>query len=291
MKWPVSVSFILPTARTMITEMSKKILFTDLDGTLLNNDKNISPEDIEAIKELTASGHKFVISTGRPIQSAIQISRRYGWTGEGYYISSYNGGLIYDCSTDSTIIRHPVPKPYVRHIMDEAWKAGFHTHTYDDVNVVSEHDTRELHKYCTGIMVPPVVVDDVTAYLKNDPIKVIVICLESRERLDAFREYMSPWCKDRVTMVFSSPILLEFENPAATKGLAVKFMCDHFNIPIEDSVAVGDEENDISMIEVAGTGVAMCNGTEITKAAADYITSNDNNHSGISEIIHKFLLG
>ena len=290
MKWHVSVSFILPTARTMITEMSNKILFTDLDGTLLNNDKNISPEDLEAIKELTASGHKFVISTGRPIQSAIQISRRYGWTGEGYYISSYNGGLIYDCSTDSAIIRHPVPKPYVRHIMDEAWKAGFHTHTYDDVNVVSEHDTPELHKYCTGIMVPPVVVDDVMSYLKEDPVKVIVICLESRERLAAFREYMSPWCKDRVTMVFSSPNLLEFENPAATKGLAVKFMCDYFGIPIENSVAAGDEENDISMIEAAGTGVAMCNGTEITKATADYITSNDNNHSGISEIIYKFIL-
>ncbi|MCR5406711.1 MAG: Cof-type HAD-IIB family hydrolase, partial [Lachnospiraceae bacterium] len=59
--------------------MSKKILFTDLDGTLLDSNKNISPEDLEAIKELTASGHKFVISTGRPIQSAVKIAQRYGW--------------------------------------------------------------------------------------------------------------------------------------------------------------------------------------------------------------------
>ena len=163
-------------------------------------------------------------------------------------------------------------------------------HTYDDINVVSERDTPELRKYCKAIMVPPVVVDDAVSYLKNDPIKVIVICHESRERLNAFREYMTAWCEDRVEMVFSSPILLEFANPKATKGLSVRFMCDHFNIPIEDSVAAGDEENDISMIEAAGTGVAMCNGTDITKDAADYITENDNDHSGIAEIIYKYIL-
>jgi hypothetical protein len=139
-------------------------------------------------------------------------------------------------------------------------------------------------------MVDPVVVKDATAYLKEDPIKVIVISHESRDKLNEFREHMSAWCEGRVAMVFSSSILLEFANPAATKGMSVKFMCDHFNIPIENSVAAGDEENDISMIEAAGTGVAMCNGTDITKAAADYVTLNDNNHNGITEIINRFIL-
>lgn len=270
--------------------MNTRILFTDLDGTLLNSEKNISPEDLKAVNELTASGHKFVISTGRPIQSAIQIARRYGWSGEGYYISSFNGGLIYDCHTDTAISKHPISRNYVRYIMDEAMKAGFHTHTYDNVNVVSERNTPELRKYCKGIMVDPVVVEDAIAYLKEDPIKVIAISLESRDKLAAFREYMAPWCEGRVAMVFSSPVLLEFANPAATKGKAVSFMCSHFNIPIDDSVAVGDEENDISMIETAGIGIAMCNGTEITKAAADHITENDNDHGGIAETIYKYIL-
>ena len=270
--------------------MTTRILFTDLDGTLLNDEKNISPEDLRAISELTASGHKFVISTGRPIQSAIQISRRYGWTGDGYYISSYNGGLIYDCSTDEAIIRYPLPRPYVRYIMDEALKAGFHTHTYDNTNVVSERNTVELQKYCKAIMVDPVVVDDAISYLKDDPIKVVVISHESRERLAAFREYMEPWCEGKAAMVFSNPILLEFANPAATKGKAVEFMCKHFSIPIENSIAAGDEENDISMIRAAGIGVAMCNGNITAKSAADHITENDNNHSGIAEIIYRFIL-
>ena len=248
--------------------MGKKILFTDLDGTLLNSNKNISPEDLEAIKELTASGHKFVISTGRPIQSAVKIAQRYGWFGDGYYISSYNGG----------------------HILDEAYRAGIHAHTYDDTYVVSEHDTPELAQYTDAIMVPGIVVENATEYLKEEPIKVIVISYGSHSVLDRFREHMAPWCEGKLTTVFSSPILLEFEDPKSTKGFSVEFMCSHFGIPVSDSVAVGDEENDISMIKAAGLGIAMKNGTEKTKAAADHITENDNDHSGISEIIYKFIL-
>lgn len=270
--------------------MGKKILFTDLDGTLLNSEKNISPEDLKAIEQLTASGHKFVISTGRPIQSAVKIAQKYGWSGEGYYISSYNGGLIYDCSNNEAIIKRPVPLPYVRYILDEAYKAGLHAHTYDDVNVVSEHATKELEEYTRTIMVPGIVVKSATEYLKEEPIKVIVISHESHSVLDKFRDHMAPWCEGKLATVFSSPILLEFENPLATKGFSVEFMCRHFNIPIEDSIAVGDEENDISMIKAAGLGIAMINGTENTKAAADHITENDNDHSGISEIIYKFIL-
>ncbi|MBR5766099.1 MAG: HAD family hydrolase [Lachnospiraceae bacterium] len=270
--------------------MTTKILFTDLDGTLLDSHKNISPGNLKAIDELINAGHIFVISTGRPIQSAIQISKKYGWTGPGYYISSYNGGLIYDCSKDEAIIKHPVSRPYVRYILDEAYKAGLHAHTYDDVNVVSERDTNELKLYTDAIKVPPVVVPDAVAYLKDDPIKVIVISHDSHEVLDAFREHMLPWCEGKLTTVFSSSILLEFENPESTKGNAVRFMCSHFDIPIADSVAVGDEENDNTMIEAAGIGVAMFNASDVTKAVADHITENDNDHDGFSEVIYKYIL-
>lgn len=270
--------------------MSTKILFTDLDGTLLDSSKNISRNNLQAIDNMIRQGHKFVISTGRPIQSAIQISRKYGWTGKGYYISSYNGGLIYDCYEDKTLVRFPIKREYVRHILDEAHAAGIHAHTYDDINVVSEKDTPELNAYCKGIMVPPVVVDDAVAYLKADPIKVITISRESHAVLDGFRARLAPFCEGKLIMVFSNPMLLEFENPKATKGMAVDYMCDHFNIPVKNSVAAGDEENDITMIKAAGVGVAMKNATEKVRAIADYVTQNDNDHDGIKEIIDKFIL-
>ena len=88
--------------------MKTRILFTDLDGTLLDSYKNISDQNLQAIDKMIKAGHKFVISTGRPIQSAILIAKRYGWDGDGYYISSYNGGLIYDCCSISLLLRYPV---------------------------------------------------------------------------------------------------------------------------------------------------------------------------------------
>jgi hypothetical protein len=235
-------------------------------------------------------GHKFVICTGRPIQSAVLIARRYGWDGDGYYIASYNGGLIYDCYSQKALIRHPLKKEYVRHILDEARACNIHAHTYDDVNVVSEQDNELVRFYCNAIKVPPVFVPDAVAYLKDDPIKVIAISKESHEVLDKFRERLMPWCEGKISTVYSNPMLLEFADPKATKGLAVEYMCEHFNIPIADSLAAGDEENDLTMIEAAGLGVAMSNATKTVKATADYITERDNDHDGISEIIYKFIL-
>ncbi|MCR5420282.1 MAG: HAD family hydrolase [Lachnospiraceae bacterium] len=268
----------------------KKILFTDLDGTLLNDNKEVDGKNLDAISRLIASGHKFVISTGRPIQSAVKISEKYGWMGKGFYISSYNGGLIYDCFNHSSIVRYPIKKEYVRYIMDQAYKKGFHAHTYDSVYVVSERENEDLKYYSDAIKVDYVVVPDIMEYLKEDPIKVIVMCRESRERLMDFENSVKLYCDGKLATVFSSPVLLEFSNPMATKGLAVRHFCEHFNIPISCCVAVGDEENDISMITEAGTGIAMCNGTQTTKAAADYITENDNNSCGICEVIERFIL-
>ena len=289
MKWHVSVLYILPTGKMMTFDMDTRVIFTDLDGTLLNSDKNINPGDLSAVNRLISSGHKFVISTGRPLQSAVKISKRYGWTGSGYYISSYNGGLIYDLGSHETIVRLPIPKTYVRYILDEAYKFGLHSHTYDDANVVSEIDNDNLRTYCSAIKVEPVIVENALSYLTDDPIKVIALSYSDPDRLRDFRQHMEGWCAGRVGTVFSSPVLLEFSNPEATKGNAVRFICRHLGIPVNNSIAVGDEENDISMIRAAGIGAAMCNGTDITKAAADYVTSNDNNHCGIAEVINTFV--
>lgn len=268
----------------------KKILFSDLDGTLLNSEKNINKTDLAAIRKMTANGHKFVIATGRPIQSALKIAERYDFVTPGFYIASFNGGLIYDCYKKTTIEKHTVPLKIVRHLFDEAAKAGLHCHTYSRTHVISEHDTEALKHYTKHIGMPSLVVDDVTAALTEEPVKLIVISLKGRIELTAFREKLAPWESGKLSSTFSSDILLEYANPNSTKGNAVKFLCNYFGIPITYAIAAGDEENDISMIDAAGCGVVMCNGTDITKAHADYITEHDNDHGGIAEIIEKFIL-
>ena len=106
-----------------------------------------------------------------------------------------------------------------------------------------------------------------------------------------FRAEMRKTTEGKLFDVFSKPEMLEFSHMQSNKGAAVKFMADFYKVPVADTIAVGDEENDCPMIEAAGVGVAMANASQVAKDIADYVTVNDNNHSGITEVIEKFVLG
>ncbi len=270
--------------------MKRKLLFTDLDGTLLSTDKTVSLGNLRAIEEMVQKGHKFVVATGRPIQSALQISEKYGWNRDGYLISSFNGGLIYDCGAKKDIEIRSMKKEDAKYILDRAHEMGIHAHTYDKTSVVSEYDTPELDKYIKGIGMPKKVVKNIMTDLSAEPIKTVVISFEGRERLKSFSESIDAFAKGRLNYTFSNPTLLEYEDIQASKCESLIFLADYYNIDISDTIAAGDEENDLSMIEAAGIGAVMANGNPKTKEKADYVTLSDNDHDGIAEIINRFIL-
>ncbi len=267
-----------------------KILFTDLDGTLLDGEKKISAHTLNMIHHMQQEGHKFVLSSGRPLNSVLAVSEQFGFTGPGSYVSAFNGGLIYDCYEKKTLLRSAIPFAYVQYIFDRAREAGHHAHTYSATHIISLKDSPELAHYTRHVKMPSIVTEDVLSVLTEEPMKIIIMDLEGRERLEKFRSDLEPWAAGKVSSTFSSPLLLEYGSLASTKGNGIRFLCDYLHVPIENSVAAGDEENDTTMLEAAGIGVAMANGTDIAKAAADYTTEHDNNHDGIAEIIEKFIL-
>ncbi|MCR4924451.1 MAG: Cof-type HAD-IIB family hydrolase [Lachnospiraceae bacterium] len=267
-----------------------KILFSDLDGTLLTDDKSINKEDLQAIEDMISKGHKFVIATGRPLFSAVHIAKKYDWHREGFFISCYNGGMVYDCYRQELVVEYPLKLSEVKYVFDRAYEMGFHIHTYDDEYVVTEHRTREFEAYLKGINERGIVVKDIREHFKKDPIKFIVVNLESPKRLEHFQKALFPYTKGRMKHTFSNPILLEYSHPLASKGASIRLLAEHFKSPMENTIACGDEENDKSMIEAAGVGVLMANGNMKLKNVADYITEKDNNSGGIAEVIKKFVL-
>ena len=266
-----------------------KIVFMDLDGTLFTDDKRISPKDLDAINRAMDAGHKMVFNTGRPIMSVLPTAEEYGLDRAGFLISSFNGGLIYDCGSRSTLMEHHLDMGTVRYFMDEAVKSGLHCHTYSETNVISEKDTKELEFYTKRIKVPGLVTDDFTKAVSKPPIKIIVMCLEGRERLEKFRREHEDYARDLYT-TFSDDRLLEYSHRLTNKGEAVRFLCDHLGIAREDSIGIGDEENDLPMIEAAGIGVCMKNGSALLMEKAGYVTEHTNNGSGVAEVIEKFVL-
>ena len=273
-----------------------KILFTDLDGTLLDDNKDISAEDMSAVRKMIAAGHKFVMTTGRPLTSVKKLADRYGFLEAGFYLVSFNGGLIYDCESQEAILTRYIPVDEVKAIMDAAHACGMHAHTYSGDLVVSEYETEQLKTYCRLMQMDYVVVKDIREYygqfinvVVKPPIKVNIITPFDHSSLESFRAEMRKTTVGKLFDVFSKPEMLEFSHMKSNKGDAVRFMADFYKVPMADTIAVGDEENDCPMIEAAGVGVAMANASPVVRNVADYVTERDNNHSGIAEVIEKFV--
>ena len=266
------------------------ILFTDLDGTLLTDSKELTIENQEAIREAISAGHKVVISTGRPLAGATAQARELHLDGEGCYIICFNGGEIYDCAAGKSLYRRTVPFDEVRYVFNLAHSRGLHIQTYDRTNVIGEENRREIFDYSGVYGLPAKVVPDVISYLKEEPCKMLAIDEENHENLVRFQKELTPWAEGKLDLFFSHSMLLEMVPTGVSKGAAIGILCEHLGIPISETVAVGDAENDIPMIQAAGVGAVMCNGEEHTLSFADYVTVNDNNHSGVAEVIYKFLL-
>lgn len=271
--------------------MEKKILFVDLDGTLLTDSKEITPENLDAIHRATSLGHAIVVTTGRPLGSTARQVEKLGLTTPGCYAITSNGALIYNSHAKETIFYQGVHRDCIREAFEEAYKFNIHPQTYSRTGVLCERDDPEIKYYSASTVLPYEVVEDVTAVLNYDPIKMLFIDLHDRSHLERFRQHMEPWAKkNHIDMFFSCDLYLEFLPEGINKGSGVRFISQYLNVPLENTLAAGDAENDISMLTAVHTPCVMKNARPEMYPYASYITERDNNHSGIAEIIEKFML-
>lgn len=263
-----------------------KILFTDLDGTLLDSQKQISQYTREVLEKWSQAGHKLALCSGRDVNSVKDVKRYLHLDLPNMYVIGYNGGQIYDCTQNKTIHRIALTLEQTAHILEEADKCGVHVHTYTETNIVSPRDDEELVYYRRVIKTPIIINPNVMDELKEGPCKCIGIELKDADKLENFRLSLLPWAKEEgVSMIYSNPYYLEFFPAASGKGVAVKTLCELLHINPYFSVAAGDAQNDLSMIEAAGLGIAMLNGSEEVRMAATTITAYDNDHDGLAHAL------
>ncbi len=268
----------------------EKIFFFDLDGTLLNSKKQINPQTKQALKEFTDKGNHFCISTGRSLLSAKDVYKSLDLNYKGSYLIGFNGSQIYDVDNKKTIYKIGVPKEIIMDIWNMADNMGIHIHTYNENYIISTKDDEETKFYQKQVNNPVKFVskEEVLEQMsENEPAKLIAIDLNDHSKLEKLRIEIEKKYNDKLTVLFSTPYYLEIFNINSGKGNAVIKLCHILNIPIENSLAAGDQENDISMLKAAGTGIAMINGTEEVKKIADVITKKDNDNDGLVEFILK----
>ncbi len=273
--------------RKAVNNMKKKIFFTDLDGTLLNDQKEITPKTKELLCRLKEDGHYFVIITGRPLMSALEVRRELPVSDKNLYLVASNGGVIYDVEHQKILKENRLTLEQVEHYLNHCEKKGVHSHTYRDDAVVSKRQSEELTFYQKTVHIPSLITDDILGNLDKPPFKSIAISAD-REKLEAVKRELTPWAKDQVYLMFSNDKLLEMIPITSGKGAALIWLSEYLKVDIADTMAAGDQENDRAMIEAAGLGVAMLNGVEDVKKIADRITPFDNNHDGLVPILKEF---
>lgn len=271
--------------------MDPHILYLDLDDTLLNSEKRVSPENAAAVRGALRAGHQVVLTTGRPLAATLPLAEELGLLRPDCFVISFNGALIYDCGAGKPLVMETLPLALTRELWNLAKARGIHCQGYSRSDTLVCADDEEVRFYAGRIHVTYRVDASLPDSLREETVKLLFIDLKDHAKLEAFRDEAAARCGGALSLFFSNRWFLECVRAGVSKGDAVRRLAALLGVPIERTIAVGDQENDLPMIRAAGIGCAMANATDALKAEADYVTERDADHSGVAEIIKKFLPG
>ncbi|MBP1048450.1 sugar-phosphatase [Enterococcus sp. BWM-S5] len=269
--------------------MAIKLVAIDIDGTLLDSNRNLTDGVKEAVKKANEQGIYIVLCTGRPLPGVEALLKELDLYKENDYVITYNGSLVQATKTKEVISQYTLSYDDFMEIEMMARKVGSHLHMSDEHSIYTFN--RNIGKYTVH-----------EAYLVDMPLKyrsveeitpdvnvIKMMMIDDPEVLDASISKIPDSFKEKYTTVKSTEFYYEILNKEASKGAALAKLAAHLNIPIEETMAIGDNENDLSMIEAAGVGAAMGNATESIKAAADILLGT-NDKDGVAEALNNYVL-
>ena len=266
-----------------------RVLALDLDGTLTNDQKVVTPATRTALDAAAAKGVTIVLASGRPTAGVVPLARELELDKKGGCILSYNGGSITDCATGRTLYSQWLDPKVVPALCAFAKEQKVAIVTYNEQGVVSEspEDPWAL-KECFTCGLPMQRVEDLAAYV-DYPICKMLITLDPVRRDEVLAAGRKVF-EGRIDLYPSSPFFIEAVPLGVAKDVSLAGLLEEMGLTRDNLMACGDGLNDRSMIRYAGVGVAMQNAEPPVKEAADYVTEADNNHDGVAEAIEKFIL-
>lgn len=278
----------------VITKSKFRILFCDMDGTLLNTKSFVTRTTADALRAAMEAGVTVVIATGKTRPAAMAALAPVGLAGEGGVLSEStpgvflqglqvfgkNGKPIQNITLDSTV----VAETFQFSVEHNVPLVGF---TGDRCVTLFSHPLiDELHEVYYE---PKAEVLGSIEELQKVPVQK-VLYLDTPERVANFlRPHWSLALGGRATVVQALPDMMEILPSGISKGLGVQTLLEHLDVPADEVMALGDGENDIEMLSLAGWGVAMSNGAARTLAVANAITSS-NDEDGVAKAIEEYIL-
>ena len=252
-----------------------KIIALDIDGTLTNSQKIITPATKNNLIQFQKYGGKLLLASGRPVMGIVPHAKTLQLDEFGGYILAYNGGCVIDCKTGEIVFQEKLPLQVVPEIYDiiKNYPVGINTYEGSDIVVGSQINSyTELEAKINGMGIK--FVDDFPGYVDFDINKLLLSGEPSV--IAELEKILAEKYKGVLSIFKSESFFLEIVPLGIDKALSIDRLLRTIGIKTEECIACGDGFNDISMIKYAGLGVAMANAKEPVREAADYITlSND----------------
>lgn len=269
-----------------------KLIICDLDETLLTTNKKITPKSIEAIKKAMDKGVKFIPATGRGytcIDDTLNALDLYDKEQE--YVISNNGAII----TENKDFRHLTFQGLTWEVAKQIISFGLARKLCVQVFTARDIYTfniNEDEKEWLFMFKPDAILCEGEDFAFLEEMELVKVMYQNTDipYLQSLVPELSDSIKENTTISYSSNRYMEFTANGISKGSALQELSRLLNVKLEEMIAIGDNHNDFSMLEVAGLSAAVGNALPHIKEMCDYVAENDNNHDAVAEIIEKFIL-
>lgn len=268
--------------------MKYQLLVLDLDGTLTNSEKKITPPTKKALIEIQEAGKKVVLASGRPTQGVMPLAKELHLERYGSYILSYNGARITDCRLGDIIYNRTLPREVLYPIYEIASHYPVDMLAYGDPFLYSAFQPNEYTELESRINSMPICkTEDFCKAASAQPNNKFLltgkpqdIAMVKEVLCARFHGYLNIYCSD--------PFFLEIMPQKIDKAYSLLRLLSSIGLSTDEMICCGDGYNDITMIECAGLGVAMQNAQPLVQERADFITKS-NDEDGVLFVINEFM--
>lgn len=273
-------------------KLNKRLIVSDFDGTLLSSGQTISDEVRSTISEYVACGGIFAVCTGRMLTSILPRVRELGLKG---LVVAYQGTVIAEIESGKILKNDYINHEDVAEICDYIESLKQHVNTYSEEILYSDIGSRfpdediylKRYEKITGVHAERID-SPMSEFVKKRKLdcQKITSLVAPNEREGLYLKLLDKFGA-RFDVTCSADVLVEISPLNDNKGEALKYLSRYFDISLENTVAVGDNLNDMSMIKAAGIGVAVGNAVDALKKAADFV-SVTNDEGAVAQIIKKY---
>lgn len=275
--------------------MVYKMLVSDLDETLLNDDGTVHADNLAAIKTAVAHGFKFVPNTGRSFNSVQALLKTLGlYDQTGQYVISYNGAAIVENKDNQVLLTRGMD----RELAAQIFRAGLvndqvdvHIYTVDTLFIYNISPTDKQYMAERGVPYELMASDDLAFLANEQPVMKVIFEHPDQAVREQIRDaVLAAVGADAVEATFSSSRYVEFNTKGVDKGSASLLLGEKLGIQRDEIIAAGDNNNDLKMLTAVGLGVSVANGIPAVQEAAAVVTERTNNEGAIAEILEKYVL-